>query len=233
VGAISTALKKHGFRDNTLVIFTSDNGCSKAAGIPQLRQQGHHVSAHYRGSKADSWDGGHRVPFIVRWPGTVKAGSESDQLITLVDVFATASEITGVKAPTMGEDSVSFLPALSGKPIKSSRKGVIHHSISGHFGYRQGKWKLILARGSGGWSSPNEKASKGVLEAQLYDMEKDPGEETNLYLERSEVANRLLANLTSDIDRGRSTDGPTAKNDLSNIRIWKSGRDGTTKKSSE
>ena len=233
VGAITSALEKHGFRDNTLVIFTSDNGCSKAAGIPQLRQQGHHVSAHYRGSKADSWDGGHRVPFIVRWPGTVKAGSESDQLITLVDVFATASEITGVKAPTMGEDSVSFLPALSGKPIQSSRKGVIHHSISGHFGYREGKWKLILARGSGGWSSPNEKASKGALEAQLYDMEKDPGEKTNLYLERPEIANRLLANLTSDIERGRSTDGPTAKNDLSNIRIWKSGRDGTTKKSSD
>jgi len=225
VGVISSALQKHGFRDNTLVIFTSDNGCSKAAGIPQLRQKGHRVSAHYRGSKADSWDGGHRVPFIVRWPGTVKAGSESDQLITLVDMFATVSEITGVEAPTMGEDSVSFLPALSGKPIQSSRKGVIHHSISGHFGYRQGKWKLILARGSGGWSSPNEKVSKGALEAQLYDMEEDSGEKTNLYLERPEVANRLLANLTSDIERGRSTDGPTAKNDLSNIRIWKSGRD--------
>ena len=127
----------------------------------------------------------------------VKAGSESHQLITLVDVFATASEITGVKAPTMGEDSVSFLPALSGKPIQSSRKGIIQHSISGHFGYREGKWKLILARGSGGWSSPNEKASQGALEAQLYDMEKDPGEKTNLYLERPEIANRLLANLTS------------------------------------
>ena len=233
VGAISSALEKYGFRDNTLFIFTSDNGCSKAAGIPQLRAQGHHVSAHYRGSKADSWDGGHRVPFIVSWPGTVESGSESDQLITLVDVFATASEITGVKAPTMGEDSVSFLPALLDKPIKSSRKGVIHHSISGHFGYRQGKWKLILARGSGGWSSPNEKASKGALEAQLYNMEKDPGEKTNLYLERPEIANRLLANLTSDVERGRSTDGPAAKNDIPSIRIWKSGRDGSPKKSSK
>jgi arylsulfatase A len=232
VGAISSALAKHGFRDNTLVIFTSDNGCSKAAGIPQLRKQGHHVSAHYRGSKADSWEGGHRVPFIVRWPGVVEPGSASDQLITLVDMFATASEITDVKAPTMGEDSVSFLPALSGKTIQSSRKGVIHHSISGHFGYRQGKWKLILARGSGGWSSPNEKGSKGALEAQLYDMQKDPGEKTNLYLERQEVANRLLANLTSDIERGRSTDGPTAKNDIARIRIWKSGRDATSRKSS-
>ena len=148
-------------------------------------------------------------------------------------MFATASEITGLEAPTMGEDSVSFLPALSGKPIQSSRKGVIHHSISGHFGYRQGKWKLILARGSGGWSSPNEKTSEGALEAQLYNMEKDPGEKTNLYNERPEIANRLLGILTTDIERGRSTDGPIAKNDLAKIRIWKSGRDGTLKKPSK
>ena len=232
VGAISSALKNMDLGTIPLSFSPVIMAVPKQL-VSQLRQQGHHVSAHYRGSKADSWEGGHRVPFIVRLPGIVKAGSESDQLITLVDVFATASEITGVKAPTRGEDSVSCLPALSGKPIQSSRKGVIHHSISGHFGYRQGKWKLILARGSGGWSSPNEKASKGALEAQLYDMEKDPGEKTNLYLDRPEVANRLLANLTSDIERGRSTNGPTAKNDLSNIRIWKSGRDGTTKKSSE
>ena len=106
VGAISSALAKHGFRDNTLVIFTSDNGCSKAAGIPQLRKQGHHVSAHYRGSKV-ILEGGHRVPFIVRGRcGGTRIGL--DQLITLVDMFATASEITDVKAPTMGEDSVSF-----------------------------------------------------------------------------------------------------------------------------
>ena len=181
VGAITSALAKHGFADNTLVLFTSDNGCSKAANIPDLKKKGHHVSAHYRGSKADSWDGGHRVPFIVRWPGQVNAGSKSDQLITLVDVFATASEITGAQAPAMGEDSVSFLPALSGKPIVSTRKGVIHHSISGHFGYREGKWKLILARGSGGWTSPKEnQVDSKAPEAQLYNMQEDPSEQNNL-----------------------------------------------------
>ena len=225
VGAIMDALEKKGFAENTLVIFTSDNGTSKGAGISELRKKGHHVSAHYRGSKADLWEGGHRVPFLVRWPGIVEPGSRCDQLITLVDFFATASEITGEKAPDMAEDSVSFLPALSGEPIRSTRKGVIHHSISGHFGYRQGKWKLLLARGSGGWSSPTERSvADDAPLAQLYDMEKDPGEQNNLYLSHPEVAERLLAQLTADVERGRSTDGPEAQNDIAEVRIWKRGR---------
>ena len=125
----------------------------------------------------------------------------------------------------MGEDSVSFLPALSGKPIESTRKGVIHHSISGHFGYREGKWKLILARGSGGWTSPKEnQVESKAPEAQLYDMEKDPSEQNNLYLERPKLAQRLLAQLTSDIESGRSTNGPPAQNDISEIKLWKSGQ---------
>ena len=232
VGAIADALEENGFSDNTLFIFTSDNGTSKGANIPELREKGHHVSAHFRGSKADIWDGGHRVPFVVRWPGKVEPGSRCDQLITLVDFFATASEITGEKAPEAAEDSVSFLPALSGKPIVSTRKGVIHHSVSGHFAYRQGKWKLLLARGSGGWSSPKERdpVSKAAPEAQLYDMEKDPSEQNNLYLTHPEIAEKLLADLTSDVERGRSTDGPEAKNDVAEIRLWKSGRATSQKK---
>lgn len=226
VGAIADALEKNGFADNTLLIFTSDNGTAKAAGIPALRKQGHHVSAHFRGSKADIWDGGHRVPFVVRWPGKVEPGSRCDQLITLVDFFATASEITGEKAPEAAEDSVSFLPALSGKSIVSTRKGVIHHSISGHFAYRQGKWKLLLARGSGGWSSPKESDAqlKAAPEAQLFDMEKDPSEQNNLYLTRPEIAQHLLADLTADVQNGRSTEGPEAQNDIEGIILWKSGR---------
>ena len=225
VGAITDALEKNGLADNTLLIFTSDNGCSKAAGIPALRKKGHHVSAQYRGSKADSWEGGHRVPFMVRWPGTVEAGSRCDQLITLVDLFATVSEITGEQAPDMAEDSVSFLPALSGETIQSTRKGVIHHSISGHFAYRKGKWKLILAKGSGGWTSPKENQVKpDAPQAQLYDMENDPGEQSNLYLSHPEVAEQLLADLTADVQNGRSTDGPEAANDVADIRLWKSQR---------
>ncbi|HAZ00225.1 MAG TPA: arylsulfatase [Opitutae bacterium] len=225
VGAITDALEKNGLADNTLLIFTSDNGCSKAAGIPALRKKGHHVSAQYRGSKADSWEGGHRVPFMVRWPGTVEAGSRCDQLITLVDLFATVSEITGEQAPDMAEDSVSFLPALLGETIQSTRKGVIHHSISGHFAYRKGKWKLILAKGSGGWTSPKEnQVQPDAPQAQLYDMKKDPGEQNNLYLSHPELAQRLLTNLTADVERGRSTDGPAAINDIADIVIWKGRR---------
>ena len=119
-----------------------------------------------------------------------------------------------------------MLPAFSGNPIQSTRDGVIHHSISGHFGYRQGKWKLLLARGSGGWSAPKEgKAIQaGAPEAQLYDLDSDPGETTNLYEMHPEEAARLLALLKADVERGRSVEGPASQNDVSPIQLWKSGR---------
>ncbi|WP_044254072.1 sulfatase family protein [Rhodopirellula sp. SWK7] len=224
VGEITAALERNGMADNTLVIFTSDNGCSKAAGIPKLAGQGHIVSAHLRGSKADLWDGGHRIPFIVRWPGKVAAGSQNNSLICLTDLLATTCEILGIDMPSgSGEDSVSFLPALSGDPIVSTRNGVIHHSFSGHFAYRQGKWKLLLARASGGWSAPNEaNAPAGSPIAQLYDMDADIGEQHNLYTEKPEVAAQLLKLLEQDVNRGRSTQGEPSQNDTSDIVLWKS-----------
>jgi len=223
---VSRALAEHGLADNTLVIFTSDNGCSKAAGIEKLASQGHLVSAHLRGSKADIWDGGHRIAFIVRWPGHVAPGTTSDQLICLTDLFATACELVGGTLPVgSGEDSVSFLPALHGQPIRSTRQGVIHHSISGHFAYRSGQWKLALARGSGGWSSPTEKeVSADAPQAQLYNLAADPSETTNLYHERPEIVQQLLAGLAADVMQGRSTQGPPAKNDVDRIELWKSGQ---------
>ena len=234
VGEITAALQRNGQADNTLVIFTSDNGCSKAAGIPQLAEQGHIVSAHLRGSKADLWDGGHRIPFIVRWPGKVQPGSQSDQLICLTDLFATLGEITGADLPADScEDSVSFLPALSSQPIASTRHGVIHHSYSGHFAYRQGRWKLLLARASGGWTSPKEnEAAPGSPPAQLYDMTADVGEQHNLYAEKPEVVNKLFALLEDDVHRGRSTKGPQSDNDVANDKIvlWKSGKEPTKDK---
>jgi arylsulfatase A len=224
VGEIAAALREHGMTDNTLFIFTSDNGCSKAAGIKELADQGHLVSAHLRGSKADIWDGGHRVPFIVRWPGKVEPGSTCDQLICLTDLFATVAELIGADLPLGScEDSVSFLPALSGKPIVSTRSGVIHHSISGHFAYRQDNWKLILARGSAGWTSPKEnELPRGAPAIQLYDLAADPGEQQNLCDEQPEVVQRLLARLKSDVLGGRSTEGPKSENDIEDIVLWKS-----------
>ena len=226
-GEILTALDRNGFTDNTLVVFTSDNGCSRIAGIGKLREKGHHVSANFRGSKADLWDGGHRVPFIVRWPGKIEPGSNSDQLVCHIDLFATCAEILSSELPAdSAEDSVSILPAFTDQPIVSTRAGVIHHSISGHFAYRLGKWKLLLARGSGGWTAPKEPAAKkqNAPIAQLYDMENDPSETTNLYDSRPEVVQQLLEQLKSDITRGRSTDGPDAANDIDNIELWKSGQ---------
>ena len=225
-GAILDALDRNGLTDNTLVIFSSDNGCSRAAGISNMQKQGHYPSAHLRGSKADIWDGGHRVPFVVRWPGKVAAGSSSDQTVCLTDLFATCAELLGKPLPAgSAEDSVSFLPALKGESIASTRSGVIHHSISGHFAYRLGKWKLCLAKGSGGWSSPNEKqVPRGSPVAQLYDMEADPGETANLFDSRPEIVGRLLEQLEDDIARGRSTEGPDSANDTESINLWKSGK---------
>lgn len=218
------ALKRNNLSNNTLFIFTSDNGCSKAAGIKQLKEKGHIVSAHLRGSKADLWDGGHRIPFIARWPGKIQPGSTSDQLICLADFFATAAAILESKVPRgTCEDSVSFLPALMGDPIQSTRQGVVHHSFSGHFGYRQANWKLLLARGSGGWTSPTEKqAGNNVPKAQLYDMQSDVGETTNLYKDKPDVAERLLKQLSEDVFSGRSTQGQAATNDVDRIDLWKS-----------
>ncbi|CAA6689539.1 MULTISPECIES: hypothetical protein [unclassified Lentimonas] len=162
----------------------------------------------------------------MRWPGHVAAGSSSDQLICLTDLFATTSDITGVASPAgSAEDSVSFLPALSGAEIVTTRAGVIHHSVTGHFAYRQGKWKLLLAKGSAGWTGPKEnELPEDAPKAQLYDMENDPGETTNLYESHPEVAQRLLTQLEADIFNGRSTEGPPAQNDIDGIKLWKSGK---------
>ncbi len=223
-GEILAAIDRNGLRDNTLVIFSSDNGCSKAANFNLLHEYGHYPSANLRGSKADIWDGGHRVPFIVRWPGVVASGSTNAQTICLTDLFATCADVMGESLPEgSAEDSVSILPALKGEPIVSTRAGVIHHSISGHFAYRLGKWKLCLAKASGGWSKPTEKdAAKDSPEAQLYDLEADPSETTNLYTSEPEIAAKLLKQLEADVQRGRSTAGSTATNDLEKIKLWKS-----------
>ena len=235
VGQILKAIDDNGITDNTLVIFSSDNGCSKAAKIEDLQAKGHYPSAHLRGSKADLWDGGHRVPFLVKWPKIIKPGTTCDQLICLTDFFATVCAIENVPLPAnSAEDSVSFLPALTAQPIPTTRQGVIHHSISGHFAYRSGDWKLLLAKASGGWTAPTEIDMKDKPDApkgQLYNLAKDPGETTNLYETNPEKVAELLAKLEKDVTNGRSTEGPAAKNDIETIILWKEAEEsGRTKK---
>ncbi len=224
VGDITKTVDDAGLGDSTLIIVTSDNGCSaRRANSSRLEKQGHFVSAQFRGSKADLWDGGHRIPFILRWPNGIKAGSQCDQTICLTDLMATAAELSEAEVPAgAGEDSVSFVPALKGEPIESTRKGVVHHSIDGHFAYREGNWKLLLARGSGGWTAPKEAAAieAGDPVGQLYDMTKDPGETTNLYESHPEVVERLLKMLEADVTAG-STVTAASKNDVDDIELWK------------
>ena len=223
IGNVLDSLDANQLTDNTLVILSSDNGCSRAAKIGQLAKKGHHVSAQFRGSKADIWEGGHRVPFVVRWPGVVKPNSKSEQLIGLNDLFATIAESIDQPVPdNTCEDSVSFFPALKGEKGRP-RESIIHHSISGHFAYRTTDWKLILAKASGGWSAPKEKnAPADWPEAQLYYMQDDSEEKQNVYLSQPETASELLNRLTADVVSGRSTPGPTSQNDIDDIRLWKS-----------
>ena len=216
VGAILAALDTHGLAGNTLVFFTADNGCSPQAGTPALEQQGHFASAQFRGYKADIWEGGHRVPFLARWPGRIQPGSTSHQLICHTDLLATCAELLGTTLPPQaGEDSVSILPALLGTDRAPLREAVVHHSIHGRFALRQGPWKLALCPGSGGWAAPLDAAARqaGLPEIQLYDLAADPGETKNLHAEHPAIVARLRATLDRYVADGRSTPGPRQRND--------------------
>ncbi len=221
-GQIIKALRDNGLLDNTLVICSSDNGTSAPTSKKaELEAMGHFPSADLRGSKADIWDGGHRVPFIVHWPKVVKGGSRCDKLVCLTDIMATSADIVGFKLPVnAAEDSISFLPAIRGQG-KHLRTSVIHHSISGHFAIRHGHDKLIMCPGSGGWSSPktNAKAWK-TLEAegkptvQLYDMQQDQGEQAYLAARRPDRVIQLRTLLKKQVSDGRTTPGPKQDNDV-------------------
>ena len=207
VGQVMRALEKAGLADNTLLIFTSDNGPERMA-QGRIRQHKHRSMGQYRGMKRDIWDGGHRIPFLARWPGKIRPGSTSDRTTCLTDLIATCADILGKKLPKdAGEDSYSILPALlgadAGKPI---REATVHHSSKGMFAIRQGRWKLVLGPGSGGNrypSGPNA-LKKGDPSGQLYDMTADESEKKNLYNEHPEIVERLTALLEKYKRQGHS-----------------------------
>lgn len=216
VGEMMRALEETGQAENTLVIFTCDNGTSPKAKFAELEAAGVHLNANWRGWKADVYEGGHRVPFVVRWPGKIKAGSRSEQTITLADIMATCADVAGYKLPSdAGEDSVSLLPTLRGEAsAEPLHEFVVHQSGSGFFALRKGDWKLLLCRGSGGWSPPNEtQAKKQKLPAvQLYNLKDDPKETTNLQAKHPELVAELTADLRRAVERGRTTKGPDQPN---------------------
>ncbi len=224
VGQVLQALDKNRLAENTLVIFTSDNGCSPAANVQELESKGHYPSYVFRGYKADIWDGGHHIPFLARWPGQIQAGSVSDQLTCLTDLMATCADILGIKLPDdAGEDSVSILPALLGRGTGPLREAVVHHSINGSFALRQGKWKLELCPDSGGWSAPKPGSAeaKKLPPLQLYNLAEDVSERANTQKDHPEIVARLTKLLEKYVAEGRSTPGRPLSNDVP-VNMWKS-----------
>ncbi len=220
LGEALDALDKNGLAENTIVIFTADNGCSPAAKIPNLVKSGHKPNADWRGHKADIYEGGHRTPFLVRWPAKVKPGTSSARTICGSDLFATVGDVIGkadVIPVTAAEDSFSFLSALLGKDdSKTLRPSTIHHSINGSFAIRKGKWKLCLCPGSGGWSVPRPNLAfknKSLPPIQLFDLESDPAEKNNLQGKHPDVVKELVADLAKAIHDGRTNPGPKQAND--------------------
>lgn len=228
VGQVLQALEENRVGDNTLVFFTSDNGCSypAAKGHQLEKEYGHYASAQFRGSKSDIWEGGHRIPFVVRWPGVVEANSTNDELICLTNLLATCAEITGQEIPeNEGEDSYSILPLLKNKNEESPYKVVVHHSIQGKFSVRKGKWKLEFCPGSGGWTNPTDKAARnnGLPQIQLYNLDEDIAEQNNVYDAYPEIVKELTAELLTVVEKGRTTAGEPLNNDVE-VDVFKEGK---------
>jgi arylsulfatase A-like enzyme len=205
VGRVLRALDEAKLAEETLVLFTSDNG---AHWLPDdIKKWGHRANDGWRGQKADIWDGGHRVPFIARRPGKVRPGSTSKELICLTDLLATAAAASGTTLPAdAGEDSFNLLPVLRGEKRDAPvHEAIVHQASDGTLGIRRGPWKLAPALGSHGFSTPRDvKPVPGGPQGQLYNLDDDPGEQNNLWLQKPEVVRRLTALLEKYRSEGRS-----------------------------
>ncbi|MDG1895631.1 MAG: arylsulfatase [Fuerstiella sp.] len=209
-GQVIKAIDESGIADNTIVIFTGDNGHSHYTGWNDLVQAGHMPSGPYRGHKGDVWEGGHRVPLVVRWPNHIVAGSSSNQMVCLTDLFATCAQTVGTDLPTSGaEDSISFLPSLLGKTNRTGRSSVVNHSNHGEFAYRDGSWKLVFKN-----SGRNREDSRGrPTIAELYNLRTDVAEEHDLSKKHPEIVQRMSKALTTLIERGGTRTDQNSSND--------------------
>lgn len=206
VGRVLAALQQSGMANDTLLIFTSDNG--PVWYDQDVAKWKHDSAGGLRGMKADAWEAGHRMPFIVRWPGKVKSGSTSDQLVCFTDLLATFAEILGAPLPEQAApDSFSFLPTLLDKRERTTvgrsqfvmRAGGVRTMMM----IRSGPWKLITELGSGGFSQPRRVVSKpGEPDGQLYDLSQDLSESNNLYLKHPEIVSQLKQQLERIVQQG-------------------------------
>ena len=205
IGQIVQAVDDAGFGDNTLVIVTSDNGSHWP--VAQIEKFDYRANGPWRGQKSDIHEAGHRVPFLCRWPGRIKAGTQSNQTICLTDLLATCAAVAGDKLPAeAGPDSHNLLPAMLDAALKEPiREATVHHSGNGLFAIRQGPWKLIQGLGSGGFTAPQQvKPTPGGPEGQLYNLQDDPGEQKNLWADRPEIVKRLTLLLERYQQQGHS-----------------------------
>ena len=205
IGQVLAALGRAGLADNTLVFFTSDNG---PVWYPEdVRKFNHSATGISRGMKADAWEGGHRMPFVARWPGKIQPGSTNPQTICFTDMLATFAAIVGVRLPAdAGEDSYNILPLLLGeKRATPLREATVIGSAKDNLSIRRGDWKLIPFLGSGGMSKPAKiKPKPGEPAGQLYNLANDPGEKDNLYSQRPEIVKELTALLEQVQRKGTS-----------------------------
>jgi arylsulfatase A-like enzyme len=212
VGRVLAAIEKTNEAKNTLVLFSSDNGFAPYVGAAHLQERGHYPSGPLRGYKSDVFEGGHRIPFVVRWPAVVKPGEVCHQLVHQADLIATLADIFDFKLPdNAGEDSFSLMPLLQGaeKPV---RQHAVSCAASGVPGFRDGPWKLIL-------SADKELKS----DVQLYDLGNDLGEKRNLALEQPQRVEQMRQSFEQLILAGRSSAGPRQKNDVMVRRFPQSG----------
>ena len=229
VGQVLEALQRAGVAENTLVIFTSDNGPETTGevnpGVYDRAQKFRHYSmGDLRGAKRDTWEGGHRVPFLARWPGKIKPGTESGEIICHVDLMATVAALTGAKLPAnAGEDSVNLLSVLLGeKPGRPVREATVHHSMSGKFAIRRGDWVFINApsgddngaQGEPQWLKDERGYVKHDQPGELFNMRDDLAERRNQFADHPEVVRELKELLEKYQRDGRSTPGALQKNDV-------------------
>ena len=228
LGRVVTALEKTGQADNTIVIFTSDNGHAGYLDLKPYEKVGHRVSGPYRGYKNDLTEGGHRIPLVVRWPGVVKPATRSGQMVCLSDLMATCAEMFQVKLPdNAAEDSVSFLSLLQGQDAPTRRYLVNQCYSTPPLAIRDGPWKLGMCPGYGPGLqglTMEDAIRRGISPVQLHNLVDDPGETTNLATQHPEIVQRLRAQLEKYISEGRSTPGMPQKNDVE-VKLQRTDKD--------